>query len=465
MSDKIRVRLVPKTSSNIPISETFGTKTSLKSKDFKPDLNKAEEALRRVLNSGMQANLTKNNSISAEVERSKIKSMFKANLKSKGNKTLGRAFTLHESSLTTQKELILPEEISELVEFAYIPTSPEFFAPSFIAPKISHYYLDLTDVLRTVNGARCHRMGWTGQNVRVAMTDTGFARHPFFDSNGYHIERIATETTSSPQIDPSGHGSSVSANTLIVAPDCQFIGVKHDDYSALALETALESNPRIITNSWGWNIDKMDKTALRNNDINTYYELIDLENIILDAINDGVSVVFAAGNGHRAFPGCIPEVISVGGVSVDINGNMEASSYASSFVSQLYPNRKVPDFCGIVGEYGNSPLKGHIMLPVPNNCELEGENMPNNKQNLGWGIFSGTSAAAPQVAGVIALMLSVNPELNPAQIKRILSDTSIDITSGTTFLGDTATQGRDNATGSGFINAFDACLMASNIKN
>ncbi len=41
--------------------------------------------------------------------------------------------------------------------------------------------------------------------------------------------------------------------------------------------------------------------------------------------------------------------------------------------------------------------------------------------------MSGTSAAAPHAAGVVALLLESNPELQPVDIKKILQDTAIDI--------------------------------------
>ena len=142
------------------------------------------------------------------------------------------------------------------------------------------------------------------------------------------------------------------------------------------------------------------------------------------------------------------------------DGDLEASSYASSFSSQLYPGRDVPDFCGIVGEATAGPMPGHIMLPVPNGAALEGENLPASKSNLGWGIFTGTSAAAPQVAGIVALMLSVAPELSPAEVRHLLSDTARDVVQGTSTHGDSAGLGVDRATGTGLVDAFAACLQA-----
>lgn len=464
MIDKVkRLRLVPKTESNIPIIETFGTKSVSRAKDFKPSMGKAQEALRKTLNLGVEARMTRHNSITIDLSTDQLESIFKSKISSKSIEKSRGSFTLRESYDLSQEQIQVPDDLKDVIEFAYMPSPPEFFAPAFITPNISHYYLDLIDVARVLKVPFCHRNGWTGKNVRIAMTDTGFGKHPYFESQGFHIERVATDHTTQPEIDTSGHGTGESANVLAIAPDCQFIGVKHDDYSALALETALSENPKIITNSWGWNIDFQDKDALRNQNPNQYFELIDVENIIIDAIDDGVSMVFAAGNGHKAFPGCIPGVISVGGVSVAKDGSLSASSYASSFVSSLYPNRNVPDFCGIVGESGSPPLKGHIMLPVPNGSKLEGDNMPSNKSNLGWGIFSGTSAAAPQIAGCIGLLLSANPTLTPIQIKQILSDTAIDVFKGMSAHGEAANIGWDLATGTGLVNAFEACIRAQSL--
>ncbi|MCI5208986.1 MAG: hypothetical protein D3910_09355 [Candidatus Electrothrix sp. ATG2] len=149
-------------------------------------------------------------------------------------------------------------------------------------------------------------------------------------------------------------------------------------------------------------------------------------------------------------------MISVGGVHVNYPDlDFEASSYASSFISSFYPGRRVPDLCGLTGKKvningGKAPS---IMLPVQENANLDGIDPSSGSSGDGWGLFSGTSAACPQIAGICALMLEKNPSLTPAQIRKKLMDSARDVTSGTTNTGDSAGTGNDLATGAGLADA------------
>ena len=65
--------------------------------------------------------------------------------------------------------------------------------------------------------------------------------------------------------------------------------------------------------------------------------------------------------------------------------------------------------------------------------------------------MNGTSMASPVVAGVVALMLSANPDLTVAEVKGILYGTAVDL----------GTAGRDDAFGYGRVDAQAAVLAAS----
>ncbi|MBP9096527.1 MAG: S8 family peptidase, partial [Ignavibacteria bacterium] len=60
--------------------------------------------------------------------------------------------------------------------------------------------------------------------------------------------------------------------------------------------------------------------------------------------------------------------------------------------------------------------------------------------------FGGTSSATPHTAGVIALMLSINPEMLPQDVAKVIQMTAIDM----------GTPGKDERYGAGKINAYDA---------
>ena len=364
-----------------------------------------------------------------------------------------------------QSALIVPPSLRDTIAFAYIPRPVEYFAATYIPPDEANYHLELQDVANALQAPAGHRNGWTGRGLRIGMADTGFAPHPYFERQGYRIIRAATPAQPNPEIDLNGHGTGESANALYMAPDCVLIGVKHNDFSAETLEALLAHRPDVMTNSWGWWVDHKTWEQWQADDENLYHELRDIENILNDAVDDGVLVAFSAGNGQRAFPACMPSVLAVGGVSVERDGSLKASNYASSFRSKLYPGRRVPDVCGVVGESSAIPMPGHIMLPVPDGSAFEGANMDPTISPDGWGIFSGTSASSPQVAGIAAMLLSASRNgrsYAPAELRDVLERTATDVDTGTTWNGDTAVAGPDDATGRGFVDAAEACALVAN---
>lgn len=69
-------------------------------------------------------------------------------------------------------------------------------------------------------------------------------------------------------------------------------------------------------------------------------------------------------------PGQCPDVLSAGGVFLHPDGALEASDYSSGLTSKVYPDRIVPDVCGLVGM---RPRGVYLMLPTAPGCVLDHE--------------------------------------------------------------------------------------------
>jgi subtilisin family serine protease len=343
--------------------------------------------------------------------------------------------------------------------------------PKVTPPKVPFFNLRVPDDVTTrLRVDAIHKKGGTGKGVRVVMVDSGFAHqaHPFFAARGYKSSVALAPHAFNDKTDPNGHGTGESTNIFSIAPGATFIGVKVDDDNdpqggASLLEgfqTALKQKPNVISVSMGF--DLRDQQTGRQLVV-LPSSLAALEAEVIDAVAQGIMVVFSAGNGHFSFPGMMPDVLSAGGVFVDKNDELQASDYASAFDSKIYSGRHVPDCCGLVGL---QPHAAYIMLPVPPGCEIDRECSADGDKttpNDGWGVFSGTSAAAPQLAGICALLLEKNPGLAPAEIKAVLERTARDVLVGNSNASSSdtntplvASAGDDGATGSGLVDAFAA---------
>ena len=166
------------------------------------------------------------------------------------------------------------------------------------------------------------------------MNDSGFYHHPYFVEQGYNFLAVTAPDAVDHTSDSSGHGTGEAANLFATAPGINFVGVKMKN-PTLAVKTATELKPDVMTNSWGYNVDKPN-TSMPN-------WLKPLYLAVLDAVAKGITVCFSAGNGHYGFPGSMPEVISVGGVVVDENLKYSATKYTSGFDSTWFPGRSTPD--------------------------------------------------------------------------------------------------------------------------
>lgn len=348
----------------------------------------------------------------------------------------------------------------ELIEGIAIEEPRYYFGPSVFPPTKAYWHLRVAGDLGVgLNAERAHRGSTTGKRVRVAMVDSGWYKHPHFTKRGFRVAPVVLGPgAANPLKDESGHGTGESANIFAVAPDAQLLPVKMSFVNATAaFNAAVALRPDIITCSWGSHVPGSTLSPAN----------LALATAIASAVASGIVVIFAAGNGQLAFPGMHPDVISAGGAFMRPDESIQASDYASGFVSIPYPGRRCPDVCGLVGM---RPGAQYIMLPVEPGDEIDvtssGGTHPSGDQTArddGWAAFSGTSAAAPQVAGAAALILQVSSRFSPDRVKRILMATARDVKVGNSHPsagGAPATIGVDVATGHGLIDAHRAVLLA-----
>ena len=153
----------------------------------------------------------------------------------------------------------------------------------------------------------------------------------------------------------------------------------------------------------------------------------------------GVLVVAAAGNEASAtplYPAAYEPVIAVS--AIDLQRRLAPYSNTGSHIDIAAP-----------GGNNSQDLNGD---GYPDGVLSTGGNRTSSGTSFEYSFLSGTSMAAPHVAGVLALMISVNPELTPRDIEALLSLGEL--------TDDLGAPGRDDQYGHGLINAQRAVLAA-----
>ncbi len=157
----------------------------------------------------------------------------------------------------------------------------------------------------------------------------------------------------------------------------------------------------------------------------------------------GVIVVAAAGNDNSsqfAYPASYEGVISVS--AVNINRLRAPYSNFGSAIDVAAP--------GGDSNTGDSNLDGVLDVVLSIGADDSGPGIQE-----AYTLLQGTSMASPHVAGVLALMKSVYPELTPADVDELLSRGLL--------TDDLGPAGRDNTYGWGLVNALKAVQVAENL--
>lgn len=263
--------------------------------------------------------------------------------------------------------------------------------------------------------------------VVVAVFDTGlYAEHEFFNPDRIIFDENYTfsfnGTVYPSDEDYVGHGTHVAGiihdNSMDNVKICPYrIFSEKDDskillYSvySLALKTAIEAD---FNKDGKPDTDVINMSLCRppfgeenNNSIEEEYEYQNklISDIIDEAISKNIVIVASAGNDDRNadeyIPGQFSKVITVSATERDNTPDKSYSNYGS---------------CVDIAAPGTD-----IYSPVPN---VPGVNKPSEYQDL-YVSKRGTSMSAPLVSAAAALLKSINPDITPAEVKRIIKETA-----------------------------------------
>ncbi|MCK0157664.1 S8 family peptidase [Cellulophaga sp. F20128] len=274
----------------------------------------------------------------------------------------------------------------------------------------------------------------TGQpDIVVAVIDHGVElNHP--DLLNISPISFDTESNTAPSVVLGDHGTACagiigasdnSIGIVGVAPDCTLMSISNGlvldinvrQELANGLNFAWQNGASVISNSWGSN-------ALQS-------QLID--DAITNALNQGRNglgcvVVFATGNddGNVSYPAnSNPEILAVGAISQCGERKSPSScdgenTWGSNFGTDLdivAPGVLIPT----TDRQGNNGYNPNIPIHTNNGGNLVLTDYANTDYTT-W--FNGTSSATPHVAGVAALILSVNSNLTVEEVNDIIESTA-----------------------------------------
>ncbi len=343
------------------------------------------------------------------------------------------------------------------------------------APVVRDGGREIAENVTKVNADKVWELGYTGEGVLIGLIDTGVnLDHADLQGNlwdggveypnhGYDFYSHDNDPT-----DTEGHGTHV-AGTIVgngasgtqtgVAPDAKIMVLKvfHGEENLTepemwveAMQFAVEHGADVLNMSLGQplpnpSVKLMSRMACDN------------------TLAAGVVAAVCAGNFRQMAPlapaphniwspgDCPPpylhedQMVNAGGTScvisvgaVDFNDNIAA---LSSFGPSIWTD--VPQYNDYPYSSGSST---NIGLIRPDVCApgINVKSLDFNNVN-GYCLKSGTSMATPCVAGTIALMLSKDHELTPAQIDEILETTAVHLSTH-----------KNNDFGSGRIDALAA---------
>ncbi|TVQ15197.1 MAG: T9SS C-terminal target domain-containing protein [Bacteroidetes bacterium] len=322
-----------------------------------------------------------------------------------------------------------------------------------------------------INTPLVWEQGYTGAGVVVAVLDTGVNsehtdlagrmwQHPDFPNHGYNFVDNNHNTHDGQSHGThcagtvAGNGTSGTATGIAPGATIMALKVLNDQGSGTesgvwaGIEFAVEHGAQVLSLSLGWPYSaNPDRAAWRT--------------VMVNAMNAGVIAAVAAGNeGQGGFgtqpppnnirtpgdcpgPWSHPDQLAAGGNSAVVTVGATTDTDEVASFSSIGPVtwQNVAPFNDYELEDNTGLLAPDVVAPGTQIVSLS------HASNTGYVSMSGTSMAAPAVAGLMALMLEKNPLLTPAEISRVLEESALALD-----------EGKNNQSGSGRIDALAAVV-------
>lgn len=285
-----------------------------------------------------------------------------------------------------------------------------------------------------VGATALHQHGIRGNGVTVAVLDSGIWDHSALTKNTAGKDRIlarydAIADKEGSAFDESGHGTHLSSVVAHsgestragkgtgtykgVAPDAKLVSVK-------AFNIEGQGGMLDIVRGVQWVVDNRAKYNIRVLNLSFAarprwpYWLDPINQAVMRAWQDGIVVVAAAGNeGPEPMtigaPGNLPYIITVGAYTDSWTGEERSDDYIPDFSSRgPTPSAHIkPDLVAPGGH-----ITG-VIRPGSSLTKEHPEYMLNN-DNF---VLTGSSQASAVVSGVVALLLQLEPQLTPDDVK------------------------------------------------
>ena len=297
-------------------------------------------------------------------------------------------------------------------------------------------------------------LGLTGRGIGVAVIDSGITSwhddltpgdnraYPYANQRvAKFVDFVNGQTM---PYDDHGHGSHVAGIILGngfdsrgrqsgMAPDASLVSLKVLDADGKGtISRIIAALDWVAANAGTYNIRVVNLSV--GAAVTQSYWIDPLDLAARRLTEKGIVVVAAAGNlgqnadGQRQYggilaPGNAPWVLTVGASSTE--GTLRAQDDIVAGFSSLGPTRgdylAKPDLV--------APGRGVLSLAVPGSTlyQNNADYLVSGNVKIGYPAYlslSGTSMAAPQVSGAVALMLEANPTLTPNLVKAILQYTA-----------------------------------------